>query len=723
VSTDQTDQFEPLLQAQVLALLEKRKRQGETLSGIRQGLSGWQEGFDLQALMNALSRRGEAIEWNQRWYSPRFIDFEIGTVRVLERGDALILSGYGGEPGFFVPKRHLKGAITRDLVLLRRSKKKPHNRGGGRLPEAVVVKVLSHRFDQLVGAVEQRGGSQWVVPFDSKLPFEVELDEEAVAQDGDYVVVELLEMKGKGGSPRGRVREVLGSIEEPGVDVEVVLRHFGIPDQFPSPVLEAALAFPDEPSPASFSGRRDLRQETVITIDGESARDFDDAISIEARPGGGYRLGIHIADVSAYVEEGSVLDREAYRRGPSVYYPDRAIPMLPETLSNGLCSLRPGVPRLTLSVFLDFDSAGHVSSRHFAETVIRSCRRMTYEQVRRILESDERPPPDLEPEVLELLQAAESLMKKRLKRREERGSIDFDLPEGDVVLDEEGFTVGVRPEQRSVAHRIIEEFMIAANEAVAEELSGHGWSTLHRIHSAPNPRDLEELREVLAEIGYELEGDLEALHPGVLQDLLARVEGKPEESFVSSMVLRSMQRALYHPESRGHYALSTRHYLHFTSPIRRYPDLLVHRQLKRLLADVEEEPGEPELLVRSLSIIAEHCSTTERRAEQSERVLLQWKLVRFLESRIGERFSGRITGVQPFGLFVQLTHYYVDGLVPLRSLTDDFYDFEAENHRLVGRRTGRKLRLADEIEVILDGVDQRRRGLNLRLDTAGKLLD
>ena len=628
-----------------------------------------------------------------------------------------------GEPGFFVPRRHLKGAITGDLVLVRQSKKRSRGRGG-RLPEAAVSKVLSHRFDRLVGSIERRGKIQWVIPFDAKLPFEVELEDAVDADDGEFVEIEVLERRGTGGSPRGRVREILGSVDEPGVDVEVVLHHYRIPDAFPAAVLEAVDSYPDDPSPESFSGREDLRDQTVITIDGESARDFDDAISIERNAAGGFRLGIHIADVASYVEEGSDLDREAYRRGTSVYYPDRAIPMLPESLSNGLCSLRPDVPRLAMSAILDLDSEGHVLQRRFAETVIRSCRRMTYEEVRRVLESEPGAAKDLPAEVLELLRDAERLMKKRLERRSQRGSIDFDLPEGDVVLDEEGFTVGVRPEQRTVAHRIIEEFMIAANEAVAEELEGHAFSTLHRIHSAPNPRDLEELREVLAELGLELKGDLQAMHPSALQSLLERVEGQPEESFVSSMVLRSMQRAIYHPESRGHYALSTRHYLHFTSPIRRYPDLLVHRQLKRLLDGADgDQAGSAEHLDRGLTLIAEHCSSTERRAEQSERVLLQWKLVRFLAGRVGEKFSGRITGVQPFGLFVQLTDYYVDGLIPVRSLTDDFYDFEAENHRLVGRRTNRQLRLADRVDVVLDGVDQRRRGLNLRLDTDDKLLD
>jgi ribonuclease R len=453
----------------------------------------------------------------------------------------------------------------------------------------------------------------------------------------------------------------------------------------------------------------------VITIDGETARDFDDAISVRRLAGGGFELGVHIADVSAYVCPGTGLDREAYRRGTSVYYPDRAIPMLPENLSNGLCSLRPEVPRLCLSAFLTLERDGKVQKRRFAETVIRSTRRLTYEEVQRLLEKPRKSDHNQYGDVLELIRDSRGLMKRLLERRMERGSIDFDLPEGDVVLDSEGFTVGVQPGNRTVAHRIIEEFMIAANEAVAAELMGHESPAIYRIHTAPSPDDLEELRMVLGGLGIRLKGDLEALHPSVLQDLLVRVEGRPEESFVSSMVLRSMQRAIYHPECRGHYALSSRHYLHFTSPIRRYPDLLVHRQLKRLLQEETEEDAHQRMLSKALPAIAEHTSQTERRAEQSERVLLQWKLVRFLAERVGETFQGRITGVQPFGFFVQLTDYFVDGLVPVRSLTDDFYRYEAESHQLVGRSNRRRFRLADEIEVVLSGVDLRRRGLELRL--------
>jgi ribonuclease R len=378
---------------------------------------------------------------------------------------------------------------------------------------------------------------------------------------------------------------------------------------------------------------------------------------------------------------------------------------------------------LTLSAFLRFDADGRLVGRRFAESVIQSTRRMTYSEVQAVLAGERSTIEALSPAIRELISTAESLMKKRLERRTERGSIDFDLPEGDVMLDNEGFTVGVRPEQRTAAHRIVEEFMIAANEAVAQELMGHERPTLHRIHAAPDPRELAELREILAELGIDLEGDLEALHPSVLQALLEHVEGRPEESFVSSLVLRAMQRAVYHPEPRGHYALSSNHYLHFTSPIRRYPDLLVHRQLKALLRGGEESLFTSEEFSLALLGMAEHCSETERRAERAERVLLQWKLVRFLGGRIGESFRGRITGVQPFGLFVQLSDYYVDGLVPMRSLRDDYYVFEPENHRLVGRDTGRRYRLADEVEVVLESVDERRRGLNLKIQTESQLVD
>lgn len=704
------------LQIELVELLESRRRRGATTRELEAQLSTELSGPTVDKALHGLAAAGDAILWRGRWYLPRFSDFDVGSVQLLERGDALIRSGSGGEAGYFVRRRNLKGAVDGDLVLLERSSGRRRARSETLLPEALVKSILARRHRRLVGTLEMDGQRRWLVPFDPKLNLEVVVEGGEELLEDQYVVVDLMSHPQSGRGPvRGRVSEVLGSPDIPGVDVDVVLRHFEIPDEFPEEVLAEASAFPADPGPAEMDSREDLRDKTIITIDGETARDFDDAISVEKRDGEGYELGVHIADVSAYVRAGSSLDREAYHRGTSVYYPDRAVPMLPEHLSNGLCSLRPGVPRLCLSAFLTVDREGTIRRRRFAETVIRSTRRLTYGEVQRMLERPSRSDREGYGEVGELVFEARRLMRRLLQQRLERGSIDFDLPEGDVVLDSEGFTVGVQPEKRTVAHRIIEEFMIAANESVAAELSGHESPALYRIHAAPKASDLEELRMVLAGLGIRFKGNLEALHPSALQKLLARVEGRPEEPFVAFMVLRAMQRALYHPECRGHYALSSRHYLHFTSPIRRYPDLLVHRQLKRLLQAPQEEDAHQRVLSKALPAIAEHCSKTERRAEQSERVLLQWKLVRFLAGRIGETFQGRITGVQPFGFFVQLTEYFVDGLVPVRSLTDDFYRYEAESHQLVGRSTRRSFRLADEVEVVLTGVDLRRRGLELRL--------
>jgi len=589
--------------------------------------------------------------------------------------------------------------------------------------------------ETLVGTLESgpagvRGRSRrrWLVPFDPRLTLELPVSGAGDVPEGHFAVV-AVERGARGGEPRGRLLEVLGDVATPGVDVEVVLRHHGIPWRFPDEVLAAAAGLPADPGPADWQGRDDLRRQVVVTIDGENARDFDDAVSIERRPDGTFRLGVHIADVAHYVALGSVLDAEAFRRGTSVYYPERVIPMLPEALSNGLCSLRPEVPRLTLSVFLDIDRDGAVVARRFAETVIRSTRRLTYGEVRRLLEEpgpgdDARYGP-----VLHALRDMRELMAALHEARGRRGSIDFDLPEGNVELDTDGTVVGILPYERNVAHRLIEEFMIAANEAVAYELVRRGSPGLFRVHDPPDRQRLEELVELLRPLGFELAGGragLDDLPPSALQEVLKQVEGRPDEPFLSALVLRTMQRAFYSPQCRGHYALASPYYTHFTSPIRRYPDLVVHRRLRALLrgeggpaaaggAANEDGNGERAELDSRLAAVAEHASVTERRAEQSERDLLQWKKVRFLAGRAGERFRGRITGVQPFGLFVQLEDFHVDGLVPIRSLADDYYLYEPEAHRLVGERRGRIFQLADPVEVELVGADLRHRGLDLKI--------
>jgi ribonuclease R len=704
---------EGVIRARVLEILDRAKAKGASESEVLAVLPDGIGPAEARLALRQLAAAGQAVEWNRRWIALRFTEWVVGAIELLDNGDALLRSGARREAGFYIAKRYLKAATDGDLVMVKRLKRRAAA-GGRRLPEASVVLVLDRRFKQAVGTLDFGTERRWLVPYDSRSTPEIEVVDAAGVLEDQWVVVEVTP-DGRGSAPRGRVVEVLGSVETPGVDVAVVVRHYQIPEAFPAGVLAAAAALPSDPGPADWRGREDLRGQPIVTIDGESARDFDDAVSLERLDGGRYRLGVHIADVAHYVADGSALDLEAYRRGTSVYYPERAIPMLPERLSNGLCSLRPEVPRLAMSVFLDLGRDGQVLGRRFGESVIRSSRRLTYNEVRRVLEE-----PRLQDQaeygvVLPLLRDMRELMLILNRVRMARGSMDFDLPEGDVILDTDGHTVGIKPGERNVAHRIVEEFMIAANEAVAWQLESHECPALHRVHDPPTRERLEELREVLKALGISLRGDLGELHPGALQEVLEKVKGRPEEAFVSAMVLRSVQRAVYSPEARGHYALAARHYLHFTSPIRRYPDLLAHRRLKALLRGAAEAEAESALLAERLPVMAEHCSSTERRAEQSERDLLQWKKVRFLESRIGEKFRGRVTGVQPFGLFVQLEDLYVDGLVPVRTMADDYYVYEPEAHRLVGERSGRRFQLADAVEVLLVAVDHRHRGLDLKI--------
>ncbi len=660
--------------------------------------------------LDSLQREGQAYEVEGLWYGEDAGDWSVGVVEILDTGDALIRPpGWGKRPEILVRRRNLAEAFSGDTVLVR---KLGRLAGDLRLPEATVVRILNERFQMLVGTIEtDNQGRGWLVPYDPKLPAELPAVGGKDVPEGSFVVARIE----RGKVPQARVTEILGDPEEPGVDVKIVLRHYGIPDEFPPEVVEAATRLPEDPGPKDWKGREDLRDRVVITIDGESARDFDDAISIERLPDGLFRLGVHIADVAHYVVEGDVLDQEAYRRATSVYYPDRAIPMLPERLSNGLCSLRPHVPRLTTSVFLDIGRDGKVQDRRFAETVIRSARRMTYNEVRRILEDPQEKDVAEYGPILTCLREMHVLMTILLHSRLKRGSIDFDLPEGNVELGTDGTVVGVIPAERNVAHRLIEEFMIAANEAVAYELDTRAVPALYRAHDAPNPEKLQELREVLKPFGVPLKGELSTLHPAALQHVLNNVKDTPAEAFISSLVLRTMSRAVYDPICRGHYALASHHYCHFTSPIRRYPDLVVHRGLKALIHGEAEKRAADTGLEARLPAMADHSSAMERRAEQSERDLLQWKKVRFLADRVGETFKGRITGVQPFGVFVQLDTYLVDGLVPVRTMGDDFYVYEADAHRLVGERNRRVFQLADEVEVELTGVNPRRRGLDFKL--------
>jgi ribonuclease R len=547
--------------------------------------------------------------------------------------------------------------------------------------------------------------------------------------NGMIVNVELLEFPQKGESPVGRVIEILGNPDDFGVDVEIVIRKHHLPHRFPPEALEQAQSIPATISTREIAGRRDFREMPVLTIDGETARDFDDAVWVDRLPNGNYALHVHIADVSHYVRPGTSIDEEARLRGTSVYFPDRAVPMLPYELSTDICSLKPQVDRLVLSALLEIDHQGEVVSQDFTSGVIRSAERMTYTNVHLLLEGDAALRQRYEP-LLGRFDMMKELALILNRKRVRRGSIDFDLPEPLIEFDEWGAMTGVTRAPRNIAHRIIEEFMLAANEAVAARLESTIEESLYRIHEKPDPKRVAEFEEVAAHFGYSLgvgaipvkkfaytdkrrdgskkrrevilnEPQLK-LSPRMYQKLVAKIEGKPEERILSYLMLRSLKQARYSTENAGHFALAAATYTHFTSPIRRYPDLIVHRLLK----------GET---VTDLAAIADECSQSERRAADAERELVEWTKVKFMAERVGEDFDALIISTTKYGVFVELAELFIEGLIPIDTLPGDQYTYQENVRKIVGKRSRREFSIGDAVRVTLDRVDANERKLQFSL--------
>ena len=641
---------------------------------------------------------------------PEKMDLVAGRLEVKRGGFGFVVPGERGDGDVYVAGGNLGEALHGDRVLVHIDR-----RGREGRPEGRIVDVLERRTTSLVGRLEIDSGGTRVVPFDARLLYEVFLPAKDLmgAVAGDMVVVELTRFPTPHRAPMGRIIQVLGNVDEPGVDVRVVLAKHGIPEVFPEDVLEEAESVEDELGDDALEGREDFRERPIVTIDGETARDFDDAVEVELLDNGNYRLGVHIADVSHYVREGSPLDREAYLRGTSVYFPDRAIPMLPERLSNGICSLKPGVDRLVQTVLIEVTPNGEVVRSRYADGVIRSAARMTYTKVFGILSEDDK---ELRREYASLLPEFDKMLalyKILRARRAARGSIDFDRPEAEVVLDDEGAIVDIRVAERNVAHRIIEEFMLLANEEVARFFTQQDAPSIHRLHEEPDEGRVEQFEDFILGLGYRLRAPSESISPKAFQKLLRRIEGKPEERLISFAMLRTMKKAIYSAEESGHYALAASHYTHFTSPIRRYPDLIVHRLLRKL--------GRGEELSRhldedGLEEVAEHSSITERRADDAERELVDWKKVRFMADKVGDVFEGIVSGVTGFGVYVELIDYFVEGLVHISTLADDYYHFNEDAHTLTGESTGRMFRLGDEVKVQLVRVNLTDRQLDFAIE-------
>jgi len=585
-------------------------------------------------------------------------------------------------------------------------------------PEGRIIEVLERASQRMVGRLEADVAGATVLPFDSRFLYQVQVPTGALggAKPGEMVVVELTRYPGPFRSPMGRVVEVLGRVEDPGVDVRVMIAKYELPDEFAPEVLVQAERISAVVEPAALAGRTDFRAERIVTIDGETARDFDDAVRVQLLPNGHFQLAVHIADVSHYVAEGSPLDREAFLRGTSVYFPERAVPMLPERLSNGICSLNPGVDRLTQSVLVEVSPNGRIVNYEFHDGVIRSRARMTYTAVRQILVDRDRETRARYRELLPEFERMLELYQILQLRREKRGSIDFDLPEPQILLDVEGVMTGVVAAERNVAHRLIEEFMLLANEVVAGHLTHLGTGSLYRVHEEPNPDKVEAFEEFIRGFGYALRGSNEPLKPKNFQRLLTKIAGKPEERLISYLMLRSMAQARYQMENVGHYGLAAPLYTHFTSPIRRYPDLVVHRLLREVRDASPPSAERQEELVRTLPEVGQHSSRTERRAAEAEQELVDWKKVRFMADKVGDVLAGYVTGVTGFGLFVELEEYFVEGLVHISTLVDDYYRFDERRHTLSGESSRKIYRLGDRLEVLIVRVDLEKRRIDLAIE-------
>jgi len=611
----------------------------------------------------------------------------------------------------FIAPTNIKEALHGDRVVARLE----HQRGDR--AEGRIIRILQRANSTLVGRFEiDDSGLGYVVPFDRRVLADVQIPrgESRAAESGQMVVTELTRWPTATRPPAGRVIEVLGDLEDPGVDTRIIIRKHGLADEHGEEAVTEARRLGAVVRPRDVTGRTDFRHVTTVTIDGEHARDFDDAITIERLPNGHFWLGVHIADVSHYVEEGSALDAEAYERGTSVYFPERALHMFPADLATGLCSLNPQVDRLVQSCLMEVSRSGEVVRVEFHDGVINSDARMTYTAVDAILTKHDR---TVTAEYLTLVptfRLMHELFEILNGRRRRRGSIDFDLPEAEVLMDESGAIADIVAAQRNVAHRIIEEFMLLANETVADYLDAEGGPGLYRVHEEPDPMKVAQFEEFIAGFGLSLGAPLNALRPRHFQKLVERIQGTPVEKPVAFLMLKTMQKARYAPENLGHFGLAAASYTHFTSPIRRYPDLVVHRLL-RARRHGRLDDARREEIEEDLPEIARHTSERERRADDAERELLAWRKVRFMADKVGDEFDGYVTGVATFGLFVELVDHFVEGLVHISTMADDYYRFIEASHTLRGENTEKVYRLGDKVRVQVIRVDLERRQIDLGL--------
>jgi ribonuclease R len=692
-----------------LARSQRPLKLKEIARGVEIGEEGYQS---LKETLARLTEEGRVYRIkSQRYALPGQINLVVGTLDSTRRGAGFVVPEKKkvGEADVFVPPHKLGGAVHGDRVVAR-----VEGRRGRDNPEGTIIQVLERARTQIVGTLQRGKKFGFVVPDNARLGFDVYVAEEDLKQaaEGQKVVVSIEDWGDGTKSPEGRVVDVLGDPDAPGVDILSIIKTHELDAEFPEEVEKSAQGLKAD-FDAEAKRRLDLRDKLVFTIDPHDAKDFDDALSIEQLKDNLYEIGIHIADVSHYVDEASPIDEEAFERGTSVYLVDRVIPMLPEHLSNGLCSLKPDEDRLTYSVIVTLDAEGNVRESSFRETVIRSRFRLTYQEAQDLIDS-KMPREELKP-VLEPLQILRRLAKVLRRKRAARGSLDFDLPEARVRLDDEGFPIDIQESVRLDSMRLIEEFMLLANETVAHHASKLKVPFIYRVHDRPAPEKIGQIRDFVAALGYQLPNPGKGkVNPRVFAEIIDQARGKREEELVNTVVLRSMKQARYQVENLGHFGLAAVEYTHFTSPIRRYPDLEVHRLLKRIQSGERWKQGREEQIGR-LERIADHSSVEERNAVDAERDSIDLKKVQFMERHLGDEFDGTISGVTSFGMFVRLDQYFVEGLIHLHNLSDDYYEFHEGKYALLGRNTGRRFRLADPVRVRVESVDKEKRQIDFVL--------
>jgi ribonuclease R len=668
---------------------------------------------------------------------PKKMDLVAGVVSCHRDGYAFVIPDEG-EGDVYIPPRNLREVMHGDKVLVRVE----HVKRGKK--EGRVVRILERGLVTVVGRYETERNYGYVIPEDQRVLHDISISKGQAgrAKDGQIVVAEIVNYPTAHRMPEGKVVEVLGFPDDPDVEVMTIVRKHGIPYDFPDNVLKEARKVPQSVDRDEVRKRVDLRGMNTVTIDGEKAKDFDDAVAVKRERNGNIRLWVSIADVSHYVKEGSPLDREAYLRGTSTYFPDRAIPMLPEELSNGICSLNPKVDRLTMTAEMVFDRKGAMVDCSFYPSVIHSVERLTYTIVKQILVDMDKGLTKKYKHIHRDLQVMEDLCLRLRDKRMKRGAIDFDLPEPQIILDIEGRPEDIVKAERNLAHQIIEEFMLAANEAVASHISALELPFIYRIHEEPDADDVTDFKEFVHNLGYSLhahptsKGGKVRITPMAYQRLLEEVKGSPEEKLINTVMLRSMKQARYSEENIGHFGLAAEYYTHFTSPIRRYPDLVVHRILKEALSTARSEKREvrsrgerPFALRKSggtseercaywesvLPGIADHTSKRERVSMEAEREIVDLKKCQFMADRAGEEFEGVVSGVASFGFFVELVDYFVEGLVHVSTLRDDYYHFVEKEHLLRGESRKRSFRIGDRVKVRIENVSLGKREIDFSL--------